>query len=351
LGNYTLSATPYSGAGLGGTAGQSLSLQFSIVAGGGVNQPPVAVASATPLNGNAPLAVSFTGSNSTDNVGIAGFSWNFGDGSPTSSQANPSHTYTTAGTHNAVLTVVDGGGLQDSETITITVISSPQSSIVSLTLIDADQDVDLFTIVNGQQINNALIQGKKLNIRANTNPSTVGSVSFLFTGPVNKTSTENVAPYALFGDADGNYAGSQFPLGTYTISATPYSGANKGGTAGLKYSLQFSIVGLNTAKSAVFRTTTDNSVINEDLRSVMVLYPNPAASDVQITLPDRSVYIKEVSLHDLSGRMVRRYEAAQAESREGEFRFNVSDIEDGVYLVHLRTDSVIILKYKLVVKK
>jgi hypothetical protein len=83
----------------------------------------------------------------------------------------------------------------------------------------------------------------------------------------------------------------------------------------------------------------------------MVLYPNPAASDVQITLPDRSVYIKEVSLHDLSGRMVRRYEAAQAESREGEFRFNVSDIEDGVYLVHLRKDSVIILKYKLVVKK
>jgi len=88
------------------------------------NVAPTAVASATPTSGVAPVVVGFssTGSSDTDGV-IASRSWDFGDGSPTSS-ADTSHTYTTAGTFTATLTVTDDDGATDTDTTTI-VVSNP----------------------------------------------------------------------------------------------------------------------------------------------------------------------------------------------------------------------------------
>ncbi len=68
------------------------------------NQPPTAVASATPDNGVAPLEVSFSSAGSTDADGsIQSYSWRFGDGS-SASEANPSHSYTSPGSYTATLT-------------------------------------------------------------------------------------------------------------------------------------------------------------------------------------------------------------------------------------------------------
>ncbi len=112
-----------------------LDLNFSALAAtGGVNQAkvsaievlidnntaPVAVASATPESGEIPLNVNFTGDNSTDDVGVVSYSWDFMDGSPLSTFTNPVHTFTTAGTYNVELTVEDAGGLTDTTVITIT---------------------------------------------------------------------------------------------------------------------------------------------------------------------------------------------------------------------------------------
>ena len=57
--------------------------------------------SATPLSGNAPLAVSFT---DLSTGSPTSWSWTFGDGGTSSSQ-NPSHTYTSAGTYTVTLAV------------------------------------------------------------------------------------------------------------------------------------------------------------------------------------------------------------------------------------------------------
>ncbi|MCP3915545.1 MAG: PKD domain-containing protein [bacterium] len=73
--------------------------------------PPTAEFFGNPTNGNIPLNVSFTNQASGE---VNSYSWSFGDGS-TSSQANPSHTYTNAGTYNVSLTVSGPGG-SDSET-------------------------------------------------------------------------------------------------------------------------------------------------------------------------------------------------------------------------------------------
>ena len=85
------------------------------------NVNPVANAQAAPSSGVAPLAVDFTGSNSSDSDGtIVTYAWTFGDGG-NSAQANPSHSYATAGTFVATLTVTDDDGATDTDTVTISV--------------------------------------------------------------------------------------------------------------------------------------------------------------------------------------------------------------------------------------
>ncbi|MEQ8674971.1 MAG: PKD domain-containing protein [Aggregatilineales bacterium] len=77
--------------------------------------------------------------------------------------------------------------------------------------------------------------------RANTNPSTVGSVRLNLTGALTRVQTESGAPYALFSDNGGNYANWAPVAGTYTLTATPYSGTNAGGMMGIPRTISFTI--------------------------------------------------------------------------------------------------------------
>ena len=94
-----------------------------------VNQLPVAVAAADVQQGTAPLTVAFdsTGSHDPDGT-IVSRQWDLGDGTVTT-DANPSHTYSSAGTYAATLTVVDDGGATASDTVTVTVDSQPATTV------------------------------------------------------------------------------------------------------------------------------------------------------------------------------------------------------------------------------
>jgi glucose/arabinose dehydrogenase/PKD repeat protein len=77
----------------------------------GGNRTPVAVAAASPTSGRLPLNVTFAGGFSSDpDGGALTYDWDFGDGSAHSAAANPTHTYTTAGTYLVTLRVTDPGG-------------------------------------------------------------------------------------------------------------------------------------------------------------------------------------------------------------------------------------------------
>lgn len=91
-----------------------------------VNMPPVALTTGTtPTSGTAPLTVSFVGSSSYDPDGlIASYLWNFGDGT-TSTLSNVAHTYSTAGSYNASITVTDNSGAQSTGTLTIVASAVP----------------------------------------------------------------------------------------------------------------------------------------------------------------------------------------------------------------------------------
>ena len=60
-------------------------------------------------------------------------------------------------------------------------------------------------------------------MRAETFPSTVGSVRFALDGNAN-FQTESVAPYALAGDTAGDYNPWTPALGAHTLTATPFTG-------------------------------------------------------------------------------------------------------------------------------
>jgi YD repeat-containing protein len=66
---------------------------------------PVAQFSATPLSGVAPFLVTFTNSS----TGASSYLWSFGDGG-NSTQQNPIHPYSIAGTHTVSLAVAGQGG-------------------------------------------------------------------------------------------------------------------------------------------------------------------------------------------------------------------------------------------------
>lgn len=113
----------------GGTFGVSRLRRISYSSS---NQAPVAVASATPTSGTAPLAVQFSSTGSNDPEGVAlTYSWTFGDGT-TSTAANPSHTYS-SGSYTARLTVSDGTSQTTSSPITITVGSPPTATVTAPT--------------------------------------------------------------------------------------------------------------------------------------------------------------------------------------------------------------------------
>ncbi|WP_093592463.1 carbohydrate-binding protein [Streptomyces sp. MnatMP-M17] len=87
---------------------------------GGSNRNPIAAAAADKTSGAVPLTVAFSSAGSSDPEGKAlTYSWNFGDGT-TSTAANPSHTYTTAGTFRPTLTVRDPEGLTGTASLVVT---------------------------------------------------------------------------------------------------------------------------------------------------------------------------------------------------------------------------------------
>jgi PKD repeat protein len=132
-----LGGTPISGSTIGMAYNQLinggtylLQREWSNAAGGCVARVPVPVASfavySSPGLVNQPI--SFNASASTTGVGqISSYSWNFGDGNPPASGAQPSHTYTTPGAYTVTLTVTNDSGASASASQIVTV-NEPSSS-------------------------------------------------------------------------------------------------------------------------------------------------------------------------------------------------------------------------------
>jgi hypothetical protein len=115
-----------------------------------------------------------------------------------------------------------------SPTVTASPTAQSQPAITGFQLINADTDTVIAPLVNGQVINIQTLPTQNLNIAATGNALT-SKITFSLAGALAKSGTENFAPFALYGDISGNYLPQLFPVGNYTLSATPLTASNAPG--------------------------------------------------------------------------------------------------------------------------
>ena len=107
--------------------GTSRNTTVTVVAGA-ANLRPIAVISALPTSGPAPLLVQLNAAGSSDPDGqITSYAWDFGDGR-TSTGSQTQVTYSTPGTYTVTLKLTDNRGATTSATETVTVDPSAAAS-------------------------------------------------------------------------------------------------------------------------------------------------------------------------------------------------------------------------------
>ncbi|MET7400038.1 ThuA domain-containing protein [Dactylosporangium sp. NPDC005572] len=118
------------GSNFGGGNNDSGLYRIDYVQGG---RSPIAKATGTPTNGNAPLNVQFSsaGSVDPDPGNTISYQWTFGDGT-TSTAPNPAKTYTTNGNYTAQLKVTDNTGKTGFANVQITVGNT--APVVTITI-------------------------------------------------------------------------------------------------------------------------------------------------------------------------------------------------------------------------
>ena len=119
--------------------------------------------------------------------------------------------------------------------------TTDSAMVTGFVLVNSQNEQDILTITDGLEIDVNTLQLPNINIRANVSTDAVESVRFTLNGRVFRT--ENVAPYALGGDNNGNYLPTPaLRPGQYVLTATPYSQDRAQGDAGKSLTVTFSII-------------------------------------------------------------------------------------------------------------
>jgi|UPI0008355416 PKD repeat protein len=246
------------------------------------NEAPIAIASATPMNGDAPLEVSFTGSNSTDDVGVVGYAWDFNDGA-SSAEADPTYTFDAVGTYQVTLTVTDAEGLMDSATLTIEVTGN-EAPVAVVTATPEFGDAPL-----------------EVEFTGSASTDDVGVVSYAWDFGDGGTSTE-ADPTHTFETAE-----------SYEVTLTVTD-----------------IEGLTNSTSITIEVS-DNAPTGLEMSAIVA--PNPARdyANLQVTnLPD-GVVITKINLHDSIGRLMESIDPVQVDG--GAYSIPTYMLRDGLYYI------------------
>jgi len=142
---------------------------------------PVADASSD-MSGIEGIEIAFDGTGSSDNVKVTKYVWKWGDGTNNSTGAQPTHTYTKAGTYTVILTVYDAAGNKASTKITVYVGEKETTGKVVVTVVDS----------SNHPISNAHVYINNNDDIYNKTYITNSSGQVTVTG---KTATYNIAAY------------------------------------------------------------------------------------------------------------------------------------------------------------
>ena len=355
--SYQLAANAFELANMQGKEIGNLSIQFSF-SGNITDQMPVVNA-----GGNKQLtlptnSVVLAGSGSDPDGGTVTFLWKKISGGTATLGSMNSSSLTVSnmveGVYVFELNVTDDEGNTAKDQASITVVKSTTSNaIVSFTLINAETNLPISgydPIVNGMEINIAGLPTQKVNIRANTNPTVVGSVKFELSsnnGGVTTSTKENTAPYALFGDASGNYnawAAPSIQAGhSYQLATNAFELANMQGKEIGNLSIQFSFTSGAKALSNLRLSENSFEENKEELGSITV-FPNPTENELTIVFPENELD-KTFFIYDVTGKVI--YQEHSLKANESTLYLKDILISKGIYFIKFKIGNEIYVPRKI----
>ncbi len=192
------------------------------------------------------------------------------------------------------------------------------SKVTGFTLVNAATDKDLMELNDGDVLYLDNLPAE-LNIRANTAPVQVGSVVLQLNDWAKRT--ENVAPYALAGDRNGNYhAMPALTPGHYTLTATPYSEMNRRGKMGEPLTIHFEV----KEKQDMIRFVLVDARTNQDVMEikqgdVLALDRLPSRINVRAEVMQQGVNSVVLQLNNWAPRLENEAPYALAGDRNGDY--------------------------------
>ncbi len=308
------------------------------------NDPPTAIISVSSSSGETPFVVTFDGTGSTDpNNDVLSYSWDFGDGN-TGSGATVSHTYTSAGSFTATLTVIDGKGGLDSDSVTITI---EQGSCSLLTLFGVPRADGLPTTSRIYENVHVLGNGPDMS---NVRDLTINWANESWGNAMHQLSSQTLDGMPDWWNDLREVSTNTFeqanPSITFTNSGFPgldetyyvnIDGENLVfvETSGL-YALYFSNSGSPPAACTgrVSNELNTNPVLKVSLSGLQV-FPNPTNSVFTINL--NTVKAQEATLFNVLGQEVQVIR--MNESKDGIVSFG-SGLKDGIYYLRFTSGDV-----------
>ncbi|MCW2527026.1 MAG: wcoG [Pseudonocardiales bacterium] len=266
-----------------------------VTAAAPVNQVPVAAFAATVNN----LTVAFDGSGSTDADGaIASYAWNFGDGT-TGAGISASHTYATAGTFTATLTVTDNQGATSPFAQGVSPVNAPVNQAPTALFTSSTLGLTVNVIGTG----------------STDSDGSIASYAWNFGDGVTGSGASTTHLYAAAGSyvvtlvATDNLGGTGTATGTVVVvgptvlaaddfgrtAATGWGTADQGGLWTVSSSSIFSVaagVGKLTLKAAgsgpyAFMNTVSSS--DTDVQASFSLDSNPTGGGTYVSLAGRRI--------------------------------------------------------------
>ena len=230
---------------------------------------------------------------------------------------------------------------QSSVIFELTVNSVPE--IIRFILGNADTDQTLRTLQQGDTIDISQFDSRGFNVIAVRGENVARSVIFDL-NDTDRFSVRNPAPYAL-GERNGrDFEPVEFPLGTNTVTATPYTGRNGNGAQGTPLSVSFEVVDGSAAsiaqKSAAIHA--ENQYLN------ITLYPNPVKDVTQFSL-GKEIQPGQVhlSLVNLVGQVIQKPSDIKINA-QGNGQIDMSSLATGIYILKIRDlDNEISSQHKL----
>jgi hypothetical protein len=248
----------------------------------------------------------------------------------------------TLGEHTLVATPyagANGTGVKGlPQTIKFVVINKPV--VTGITHINALTDQDI-PVNDGEgdedevNIDYKELGTNRINIRANVNPTTVGSVKFVLNGV---TRIENgAAPYSWGGDqpkAGGgiDYHSVTLPEGSYNLVVTAYTGPNATGIASKPYSVSFYVYVYSGLRVAAAEPEVQPVALQAA--------PNPFADRTSLSFTAAEDGPAVVEIYNAQGMPVTRlFEGSLVKGKAYQWEFDGTRQPGGLYFARLKAGN------------